>query len=830
MNPLMLFRTTIEFVNWCNMICVMIILSLELTMSRKKRNVWYRLVNADGTSYKENRTAIITVQESLIIAQFLKEVFKENGKILPDDLMSSQSTARLSLETEPLEEDAKLDGLGVDMNSPIYVVLPESAKKQRIVPEQYYVFFAGEAATTQEVGRYYALAERMRGDDKTRNYIDELWEGFINASNQGAFNAICVPSGTGKTQLAFALPEEKCRCIYFNMAVAGEYSFSEQPVYGGFRDYMRGLAELIRNDCTKIEGERESWVYGFLVALLRLLRNKPESRLPGDLTQIMITPGRPPGDVAFEVVTKSGVGYLKTLLQNWKNENSGKRLAFFVDEFTPDHPFSRSELALFRRLLMDIGECVIVASTDSGALNMFNAGAATVRSREMEFKNIPWVQLCTRLPAYVPDNPVRQAVEACADSELQIVLRLCIESRPLFAGRLAEKIRIQAETLKKPYPEFFEDLRTEMIRILQSKRASGSVEGCYGYVTAMLTNGVTLFSNDPISAVRYGNLSTKSWAYLVNDHQLLADHVVVSRKDRDAYKHLSIKAASPSFMLLYRNSLTDKHELIFRTKDNQDHPFTCRTFFPDVKEDFLFYLAIAGSAREPGLRLENTDRISVGKLVYQANFAMSSPPGSVNAPNPDDQYHEALVCAAFAFACSAGPLTGYSLEELVTRFVAELMISRTVKYPKLKLVDRIDWGGKFTGKFVLPFDEDLPDEVHHVLGSTRCSRPKQEMQIDAVTFKSDLKQYDVIVEAKSSLDTRFTRDKIKDALNNQDSNAKVAFIVVDKKLVTERGFDTNSIFVLNRSMRVGKTFEKKETLLSRIYYVRVETNNGSNQI
>ena len=139
-----------------------------------------------------------------------------------------------------------------------------------------------------------------------------------------------------------------------------------------------------------------------------------------------------------------------------------------------------------------------------------------------------------------------------------------------------------------------------------------------------------------------------------------------------------------------------------------DTTFTCRTFFPDVEEDFLLYLAIAGSSDEPGLRLRtrssSSDRISVAKLVYQARSKEQDAPQSKNAPTPKDEYHEALVCAAFAFACCAGPLGGFCLGELVARYVAELVIPTSVNYPKLELVDRIEWGGKFRGKFVFPFD------------------------------------------------------------------------------------------------------------------------------
>ena len=63
----------------------------------------------------------------------------------------------------------------------------------------------------------------MQQDSATRQYINALWEGFVKGTNDEAFNALCVPSGTGKTQLAFALPKDKCTCIYLNISLASEW-------------------------------------------------------------------------------------------------------------------------------------------------------------------------------------------------------------------------------------------------------------------------------------------------------------------------------------------------------------------------------------------------------------------------------------------------------------------------------------------------------------------------------------------------------------------------------------------------------------------------------
>ena len=202
----------------------------------------------------------------------------------------------------------------------------------------------------------------------------------------------------------------------------------------------------------------------------------------------------------------------------------------------------------------------------------------------------------------------------------------------------------------------------------------------------------------------------------------------------------------------------------------------------------------------------------------------------MNAIKPPDEHHEAVVCAAFAFACSAGPLGGYCLEDLVTRYVAELISCVRERYPVLETVDKIEWGGSFTGKFVFPFDADLPSEVHEVLGSAKISRPAEEKSVDAVVFGPDMTSYDVMVEAKSNRDSKYARSKVVDALKRQDKDAKVSFIVSDKVPENEPIFAPEEFQILNRKERKGKKFAKGGPLCTRIFHVTIEQIDGSNKV
>ena len=104
-------------------------------------------------------------------------------------------------------------------------------------------------------------------------------------------------------------------------------------------------------------------------------------------------------------------------------------------------------------------------------------------------------------------------------------------------------------------------------------------------------------------------------------------------------------------------------------------------------------MAIAGSSTYPGLYVAGIsspyERISVAKLVNEVFTGDTILAGSVNAIKPPDNHHEAVVCAAFAFACSAGPLGGYRLEDLVTRYVPELISCVSEGYLVLGTVDNI---------------------------------------------------------------------------------------------------------------------------------------------
>jgi hypothetical protein len=104
------------------------------------------------------------------------------------------------------------------------------------------------------------------------------------------------------------------------------------------------------------------------------------------------------------------------------------------------------------------------------------------------------------------------------------------------------------------------------------------------------------------------------------------------------------------------------------------------------------------------------------------------------------------------------------------------------------------------------------------------------MSVDAVVFGPDMTSYEVMVEAKSNIDSKYVRSKVFDALKRQDKHAKVSFIVSDKVVENKLIITPEEFEILNREKMEGKTFAKHGPLSARIFYVTIEQIDGSNKV
>jgi hypothetical protein len=809
------------------------------------RRVWFKLIDSStGKIYPTTTVTSLHIESTADIDTFRKRMHSETSTllrdILPMQLQVYENEASLKNNQEPLSPGTQIGFFGISDKSPLILVVPvgrNTLGSRESSTTTLYLYLAEEAGVDAEAVQMYSdMADRMRNHEETKTYIDILYDGFIRGKMLKVFNALCVPSGTGKTQLAFALPKEKCTCIYLNMACDAETIWKRQPVYRAFMGYMNLFISWVKEDYS-MANPTSLRIYGFLKALITLIKRHPDLELPRDFSRVQISHLPRAGSEILGFADKDTI----TLeLKNWI-QMYGKELVIFIDEFAATNIVKQEELAFLRRRLMDVGACVIVASTDSGAMNMFNTQAATMDSREALD---PWVQLSTQLPKYVPPTRLRTLLDRCNNPAVKMLIELCLQSRPLFAAAVCEKIEeLLSSNTSMNMIDFFDDLRDKLVDVLRSKVTAGLPEGCFGYVTAMLLAGGALISADEANNRLFGNLTTKNWAYLVHDPIVISDGaptVDAAKRARlqtsngtselqDRFMRMSIRQREPTFLLLWRKSgfISGKDVLQFQHA-NIEHHFSCTSFFPDPSEDFLFYLVLAGSRKSPGLEVFDDvgrrRRVSVATLLNTVFTSNKKLPFSVNDIVPSFAYHEALVCAAFYTACNSGSLSGCSLEELLTRFVAELMVP--FSYPKLTKVDNIPLvGQEFSARFVFPFDTSLPNEVHQILHTAQASRPPTGECVDVASFipnGSATKSYQVIVEAKSTTKPEYVKERIKLALNRQDFNAKVSFIVVDKNPDKDMLFNPEDFQVLNRTIKVGRRFKKGARLSARIFRVDVD--------
>ncbi len=119
--------------------------------------------------------------------------------------------------SQPLRLDAaKVLKLARSLDNSISRKQLESYVKETV---RYYLTLSDlphSSNVSEALDKYVGLSARMRQDKGATAFIDAISDGFQD--KQGAFFAMCVPSGTGKTQLAFTLPDI-WRVLYLNMSL-----------------------------------------------------------------------------------------------------------------------------------------------------------------------------------------------------------------------------------------------------------------------------------------------------------------------------------------------------------------------------------------------------------------------------------------------------------------------------------------------------------------------------------------------------------------------------------------------------------------------------------
>ena len=808
---------------------------------------------------------LLVLQNALIYEMF--EFMKDAAQLfkLADALvMDEEEVLGLASSSSDSLSFKKLTNY-VNMTVKWYLTLEESAH--------------ADNPSVKALNEYADLRSRILEDPEANQMIQNLWRDFQLGETAGAFNALCVPSGTGKTQLAFCMPDQ-CAVIYMNMSLSESVMSTEhQDIYCNFVSYMEWVIRKHKEDMSA--GQKESfWVFGLVHAFMELLMKFPHLNLPLDLARIRITNQPSPDGNSFPLVSIA-VGTAQKLLEKCQAQIN-KKIVFFIDEFTA-HPkrFPEHDLAVFRRKIMDTGGIVVIASTDSGAANMLHAAAATDASHPGEK---PWVYLFTRLPRYVPEKELMENVNSIQGHKgIKKLLSLCLTSRPRFAAGVVALIKEFMETrelwgIPETLIKFVEDLRSNIVHGMRMKAGALQETGCYGFVVAMLSAGCSFVGRSAEERQVLANLTTKNWAYLVNEESLgmavprvefeeiqldgtsvsefgkngdidchptaqfeeFADNILLEKKERKSVfrvvPNISPVGEGPLFMRLFRGKISDQstdHKLVFNIDTGR--LFHCWSNFPGLYDDFLLYLGVGGSLVSPGLNINKNGartRISTAKLIRSA-LETPRPVRAVssNALSPDWEYDEMVVAAAFMMASNSASFAGSSLEEFLTRFVAELidLPSLNENYIQLKTVAKINWMGAFRAQFMWPYNTRMAPEVNQLLGTINATRPSQSMMFDAGSYEPDegssQKQIlKCLVEVKSSLTSEYVRDKVHDALHRQDSLAKVSFIVVDKSIEHwTKHFNLSKYQVLNRGAKGNNSFLKGSVLSNaRLFKVGIE--------
>ena len=178
-------------------------------------------------------------------------------------------------------------------------------------------------------------------------------------------------------------------------------------------------------------------------------------------------------------------------------------------------------------------------------------------------------------------------------------------------------------------------------------------------------------------------------------------------------------------MSLYRESgILGGLDDLFLELNGQKILFNGATYFPEPVDDFLLYLPMARSGllvlKESG-RLQRISASQLLRKVWDGIRVVHLNP--VNVKRPDWAIVEMRVAAAFMTACNSGSLSGCSVEELVTRFIAELIDHPQKPYIQLKHLDKIEWAGTFRCPFIWPFNTEVPESVSNLLKTAESTRP-----------------------------------------------------------------------------------------------------------
>jgi hypothetical protein len=321
----------------------------------------------------------------------------------------------------------------------------------------------------------------------------------------------------------------------------------------------------------------------------------------------------------------------------------------------------------------------------------------------------------------------------------------------------------------------------------------------------------------------------------------------IARKPRDYLRDTSDKFVKlvaedykryPYVRLFRREGLPGGNDDLIFKLENGDWVFTCATYFPDVTDDFLLFLTLAGCPTSPGLRLKPSreQRISASRLIASVWAEIDSNKfPNVNALMPDWGTMEFRAVASFMTACNAGELTGCSVDNFLALFASELINSSLEPYvnilpphlsqsavdPSITENPGYGWDMPFKVKFILPPETTAPYNVLGALPIHLSSRPSNSGQCDFEVFDRDGRNH-LIMEVKSSLKEKTDREVIVNTLQRQDAHAVVSFLVVEKSVENVLTNIQNNPFILSAFQTINRMDNTSGPSLSDARFLNVQ--------
>ncbi|KAI3641048.1 hypothetical protein MIR68_001926 [Amoeboaphelidium protococcarum] len=602
----------------------------------------------------------------------------------------------------------------------------------------------GELASSYN--HYMKIGEALIKDPMVVRVRDELLSLIAAESRSSStphpFLFVLDSSGTGKTQLAFALKSALSRCKITTMyLVCSPVGDSSQPIYRVYADISHAFQECVRRDllgirtvdelsCTSL-ARKSLYIFGLIAQLL--IDNDKE----------------PPTVVNYEQ---------KTAQQVWsKLDNCLNYPVVILDEFSTREGDNDNTLRLLRNSIRALKFGLVLLGTNSTAVNLIDKSIEW-QSRDMD--SFHWCSLYYSLPK------VRiSALELPLKCDDWIRGLLC-SSRPLFAVIARDCLRNYKDgsgngMSQEDIDGWFRDIA---LRIISQKKIFDNPFGRHGQVCLFLNMNYD-YTN---------NVITHNYP-LIHRHFAHLEERVVGWGDKFCIR-------------LLKDMTLDSDE---RTKWNP------RITFPTPEDDVLLFLCLMGTLKSNPFRDGSGQDISLRQAVQEIERSRRSNELKLMYDNAiqisnDGMFLEAILASSLCVASHSNGIGGICLRDFICSVYAhiqnqELLYIYSLKMPEdaSALVDLLE---NFIIPNLAPPNQKWPQCVQAIPNSRfgHLYRTKNQTRLDLDTdfqLTGESKDYNGPIDIST----------MRSMIERVPTSSKVHFIFVRRlqsKYFTRSSFST----------------------------------------